>query len=115
MCITTTPFSFPLQVHIWAFTRERLTIEKEGVVTFSDVVLKIFPHPSLKAIGVMLRGNTVLLRHLGNKEVDELNIRIQDSNVTVLTQTHQQVIYGTDRGKIYVWNYEVSVVALTTK
>ena len=99
-----------LQIHTWAISRESLTIEKTGVVRFGNDVLNIVPHPSLRAIGVILRGNTVLLRNLGKTAKDELNIKVQDSNVTALTLTEHQLIYGTDRGKIYVWNYGVRLI-----
>ena len=79
--------------------------QKDNMV-WEGPVTHIAAHPSLKIIAVCLENKLIKLRHLNNKSVDEVRIELQDSKLTFLLLNENQLIYGTDLGKVFVWNYE---------
>lgn len=92
-------------VKVWNYENDQL-IEKD-CIQFDQPVLQLAAHPKNQIIIVCLKGNHVHMRHLANKDVDEVKIELLDSNVTCLVLGDDQLIYGTDMGKAYMWNYEI--------
>ena len=86
--------------------REEKSLETILLINFSTSIRAVSAHPKHKMFAVCLEGNVIKLRHMNNKDVDEVNIEIQDSKLTGLVLGDSQLVYGTDVGKIYVWNYE---------
>lgn len=81
-------------------------LEKVHSTSFEKEIKGIAAHPrSLMAV-IFHKDNVIRLRHMNNKDVDEAHIDIQDSNLTQVIMGDDQIIYGTDIGKIYVWSYE---------
>ena len=75
-------------------------------VSVSNVICKLIAHPFRQMVLIWMESNLLKLKHLSDITSDEVSIHVQDSNVVSLTQNEDQIIYGTDKGLIYVWSYE---------
>ena len=79
----------------------------QDTVLFRKPVMRLACNPRYKMVAVELDSSHVKLRHLNDKFTDVIDIQIQDdSHVTALIQSEEQIIYGTNQGTVYVWNYE---------
>ncbi|KAK2168766.1 hypothetical protein LSH36_14g03088 [Paralvinella palmiformis] len=96
-------------VYTWTVISDNggdLTAKCVGEMQLESGVRMLSSHPHHDRIAIVLSGNVVLLRHLSKDEVDEMRIQIKDSNVTALSQGTHTLVYGTDSGLVYVWQYE---------
>lgn len=91
-------------VRVW--DSDGLQLQHVDTMVFNDTVTHIAAHPTLKLVAVCLNNKVIKLRHLANKPVDEIRIELQDSTLTCLLLHDSQLIYGTNLGKVFVWNYE---------
>ena len=82
------------------------TLEEVQSMHFKKEITWIASHPKNKMAVICHKENVVRLRHMNNKDVDEAYIEVQDSNITVVIVGEDQIVYGTSKGKVYVWTYE---------
>ncbi|CAH1801102.1 unnamed protein product [Owenia fusiformis] len=81
---------------------------------FESEVTHIATHPDRKLFVVALNGNKVRLCHLQKFECDDVEINLKDEDITALEMSDDLILYGTDTGKIYAWNFEsMSCLAYT--
>ena len=97
-------------IYTWSVVSDngRMTAKCVGEMKLESAVRMLSSHPQHDRIAIVLSGNVVLLRHLCNdgQPDDEVRIQIKDSNVTALSQGPHTLVYGTDTGMVYVWQYE---------
>lgn len=82
-----------------------LTILERSKLTFDlTKVVKVHAHPTQRTIAILLENNTVLLKSLTDLALDDMKIQVQDSEVTCIGLEQNRLIYGTNKGKAYVWD-----------
>ena len=95
-------------LRVWQLQRndEGVTLTLKEDMTFKSTVERLLVHPVNKMVLVWLAPNILKLRHINNLKVDELSVDVQDSDITGLSMNDTQIVYSTNKGNIYVWNYE---------
>ena len=98
------------QLTVWKISQESedgvKALRNTASADFDAVILGVRAHPSNKVVLLWLESNLLKLRHIHSLEVDEVSIEVQDSDIQCLTMNEDQIIYGTNKGHIYVWSYE---------
>ncbi|CAH1801103.1 unnamed protein product [Owenia fusiformis] len=89
---------------VWQMDQGRFQLS--SLFEFESAVKLIATHPDRKLFVVALNENQIKLCRLEIYECDDVEVDLRDGDITSIVMSDELILYGTDTGKIYAWNFD---------